>query len=291
MVVLIFLFSLARFSADKLEILQGGVRVLQGDVRIEDDGTVIRAENATLYEREDMAVISDEVKIHTKRADIFTDTAYYYFKEQKTLLKGRVRIHSDSVEINTPLVWFFNKENRAKTDSLITITDKKGVRVLGRRGVYDFNKEKGWLYENPKLIIEKEKVQVTSKEMEIDNREGVASGIGDVELKSEKTALRCDTILFYTHKNTGIALGNPYLLDGDNRVKGDSVCFFIKDNRLESLKISGNVKAIYFTSEGDRIEIEGGEMGLYFKEERLDRIDITNHSVGVLYRRVDETKR
>lgn len=291
MIILISLLSIARFSADKLEILKG-VRVLQGNVRIEDDGTIIRAGNATLYEGKDMAIISDSVKIHTKRADIFTDTAYYYFKEQKTLLKGKVRIHSDSVEINTPLVWFFNSKNRAKTDSLITIIDKKGVRVTGRRGVYDFNEERGWLYENPRLIIEKKnKVEVTSKEMGIDNRKGVASGIGDVELKSEKTTLRCDTILFYTQKNKGRALGSPYLFDGDNRVEGDSAYFSIKEDRLEHLKILGSVKATYFTSEGDRIEIEGGEMGLYFKENRLERVDITNNSIGVLYRRVDEAKR
>jgi lipopolysaccharide export system protein LptA len=293
--LLVFTVTFATdIEAGKMEILnteEGRVTVFKDGVIIVDRDTKITAKNARFYESKNLAIVHDSVKITNPSATIKSDTAYYYLYERKTVLKGNVLVSQESLEIKAPeLIVEYQKDLATAQNGFLIVEKPHSIEITGKTGAYFLNKEEGIIDSLPYLkIMENETLEVTSQKLSFKNKENFATATGKVKVTSGQTVLTCDSLVYNWEKDSGKALGQPVLRENNNELKGKTIYFFARDAELERMEIEGEAYGNYYNDEGDRVEIGGELLSIFFAEGKTNSIKVKNVNFGKLYRRGEKS--
>jgi hypothetical protein len=291
--LIIFSFFSVMFAADisapKMEILdspQGRVTVFPQGITITDKDTKITGKNAVFYEKENRAKIYDSLLINTSQFTITADTAYYAFGEKKTTLKGNVKVESETLRIETPTLTFEQSKNLVKARDGVIIKEKlQNLTIMSKIGEYNFTDALGTVDSSPTLYIERSETTIVhSSKMILKNRQDQFLAIDSVSAKTGKTILKCDTLLFFIKEDSGLALGNPKVLDNKNEIEGKTIKFyFAKEDSnhtaqdkssLKNVKVLDAANATYFTEEGGKLEVQGQIFSINYKNGDIDNIHV-----------------
>jgi lipopolysaccharide export system protein LptA len=289
MSLLFFIFSIANFQSDKMEILntdEGRITVFKGNVVITEEHTRITAQTAAFHQTKGFAVVSDTVVIRTEQATITADTAYYYLDAERTVLKGHPKIFHESQVISADTLVFDHRTGQAFTDMTVLITDStKNLTIQGRKAEYNLKTEIAHLRADPVLTIKKDSViTVTSQRMDLMGKDGLAQAVGTVLLTSGKTLLKCDSLVYYYNKNTGQAFGSPKIEEGANSATSDTVRFYTEKEALTRVDLEDNARGEYWTDDGDKVEVEGKRITIFFNDNKVERLEVDRPTLGNLYR-------
>lgn len=294
MKVLLFLLNLANFQADKMEILateEGRVSLFKGNVTITEGDTKITAQNAAFYQTKGLALVYDSVTIQTLKAKLTADSARYLLEAAKTVLKGKPKVFHETQVVETDSLVFDHQTGKAYTDQTVVITDTtRNLTIQGKKAEYDLREEVAHLYSEPVLTIKRGSViTVKGERMDLFLRDGLAQTVGDAILTSAKTVLQCESLVYYYNENFGLALGSPVITEGENSVSGDTVRFYTKDERLSRVEIKNNSKGEYLTEDGDRVEVQGMRITIFFDDEtKVKGLEVVRPTLGNLYRHKKE---
>lgn len=284
----------ADIEAGKMEILNtedGRVTVFKDGVTIVDGDTKITAQNAIFYERKNLAVVYDSLKITNPSATIKSDTANYYLSERKTILKGNVLVTQESLEIKAPELIVEYQKDLASAQNGFSISEKPhSIEITGKTGNYLLNREEGIIDSLPYFEINKnETLKVISQKLSFKNKEHFAAASGKVLVTTGHAILTCDSLTYNWENDSGTALGQPVLKEDNNRIEGNTIYFFAHEAKLERMKVEGEAYGNYFNDEGDRIEIGGDLLSIFFTDGKTNSIEVKNVKLGKLYRRGEKS--
>jgi lipopolysaccharide export system protein LptA len=284
----------ADIEAGKMEILntqEGRVTVFKEGVVIIDRETKITAQNAIFYESKNLAIVYDSVKITNPSATIKSDTANYYLSERKTILKGNVLVIQESLEITAPeLIVEYQKDLASAQNGFLISEKPHSIEMTGKTGEYSLNREEGIIDSLPYFEINKnETLKVISQKLSFKNKEHFAAASGKVLVTSGHAILTCDSLTYNWEKDSGTALGQPVLKEDNNKIEGNTIYFFAREAKLERMKVEGEAFGNYFNDEGDRVEIGGDLLSIFFADGKTNLIEVKNVKLGKLYRRGEKS--
>lgn len=285
----------ADISAPKMEIIdspQGRMTVFPQGIIITDKDTKITGKNAVFYEKENKAKISDSLLIVSPQFSITADTAYYSFAEKKTILRGEVRVESETLRIETPTLIFEQGKNLVKAQDSVIIKEKlQNLTIFSKVGEYNFNEALGMIDSFPTLQIERSDTTIIhSKKMILKNRQSQFLAIDSVSATTGKTILRCDTLLFYIKEDSGVAFGNPKILDKQNQISGKTIKFYFSQDEnnqqsqeksaLKTVKILEAANANYLTEDGGKLDVQGNIFSINYKNGDVDNIIVSGDTLN-----------
>lgn len=280
----------ADIEANKMEILntaEGRVTVLKEGVTIIDRDTKITAVNAHFFETKNLAILYDSIKIQNPAALIQSDTTIYYLTERKTILKGNVSVFQESLTIYAPELTIEYQKDCAYAKSGFVINEKPhSLKITGKTGKYYFHEEEGTIDSLPYLIVTKnDTLTVTCQNLSFQNKKNFAVASRQVKVKTNRTILTCDSLIYHWGKDSGQALGKPFLKENNNELQGETMYFFAQNGELVRLEIEGDAQGYYYSEKGDKVEINGERLYLYFSEGKTNSILVNGVKYGKLYRR------
>ena len=286
--IIVFLLSLAPFSADRVEIIKDdgeSIVHLVGNVVIEDEKTRITCAEAHYHEMKNYVILTDNIRIVDDQGEISADIATYDFESKQGFLKGNVRLMRKN-EIFTSDSLLYDgagKDVRMFSNVMIEATDST-LRAFGTSAQYDLDAEIGWLTENPSLeIIRKERspMLIDAQRFRLDNKKNVLYGYDSVVARIDSVIVTCDTFV-YDVKTTHGTMTKPTITEIDNRLIGETGSFVMKDNDIETLSVH-NGWSQYYTKNGTKNTIEGETITIVFEEGQANRIIVIGEPRGVVH--------
>jgi len=280
----------ADLAAKHMEIVKtaGGYEtVFRDSVVIADKDTRITANEARLSESRGVAVIAGSVFIQSPDALIWADSARYLLDSRQTDLYGDVRVKQESLYILAPLLSYAVDQKLVRANSGVTVqNEQQDFRLVGDRGTYDLGAEVGVVDSNPRMVRTSgsDSVTGTAREMRWLANESKALVSGEVKVVSGKSGLDCDTLVFVSSKDSGLAWGNPVLHDSSSTGRGDVVSFRVQAGRLKTVAIQGNATSQYQTEGNEQIDVAGNSMVITLENGEVSVIEVHEMTKGVLVR-------
>jgi lipopolysaccharide export system protein LptA len=282
----------AELFAKHMEVVrlpEGQATIFSDSVVITDSSTKILSNIARMYDGLGLAVIRESVHITSPDADIRAESAFYYLNEKRAELYGNVRVHRESLDITAPWLEYRSADRLVEAKDGVVLEDpERKFRMTGERGTYDLANDIGAVDRSPVLtwLRDKDSARVTSREMTWNEKESRAVATGNVKLVSGASEVTCDTVIYVSGPDSGLALGKPQVHDSSSKASGDTMSFHIKDGALKDVTISSNATGEYRTQGGDKIQVEGKVIYLAFAQGDVERIEVTAMSSGRLFRNV-----
>ena len=128
--LLIFIFYVTPFSADKVEIIkENGESIvhLLGNVIIEDAKTKITCAEAQLNQTKNYVTLIKDVKMVDKNGEILSDYAIYYFKEKKGYLNGNVLLLTAGEKISSDSLYYSGLDDLVRMFRNVKVKIKKTI--------------------------------------------------------------------------------------------------------------------------------------------------------------------
>ncbi len=290
LVLCIGLSDAARLSAKHMSIertSEGDATLFRDSVLITDGDTRITANLARMYEGKGLAVLSDAVNITNPDAQVWADSARYHLSDKLAELFGNVRVRQESLDIKAPKLLYLSREKTVRADSGVALENvNRSFRLTGRKGTYDLNNDIGVVDSSPVLVWKRDKdsARVTSRQMHWYEKESRALALGTVRMKSGATELQCDTVVFFSGPDSGLALGRPEVRDSSSRASGDTMTFLVKNGTLDQVMIRNGATGEYRTQGGDSIVVAGSAIHLWVAAGDIDRVEVSELTSGQLIR-------
>ncbi|MEO0079043.1 MAG: LptA/OstA family protein [candidate division WOR-3 bacterium] len=285
----------AEIAACRMELVRtsdGEAAVFHDSVVITDKDTRIDADAARLYESRGLAVMSGSVLISSPDARIRADSARYSLSDRRAELFGEVHVEQDSLDIFAPHILHLAQDKLVIADQGLTLHGRtRPFRITGRRGRYDLARNIGLVDEDPALawFRDEDTARVTSDAMYWYENESRAVAQGGVSIRSGASELLCDTVVFVSGPDSGLALGRPSMKDRSSSATGDTMVFFVRDGALARVNIQGRAAGTYRTEGGELIDISGRSISLELAGGNVERIAIRELWSGQLLRRGAKT--
>jgi lipopolysaccharide export system protein LptA len=285
--LLVALFTLTPFSADKVEIIkeQGTSFIhLIGNVVIEDDETKIVCDDARLYEEEDYVVLTDSVVISDKDGSIAADRAHYYFSSKKGYLGGGVRLVSESQVITAESLFYDGHRDYVEMERNIVIEDTEhNMFGYGEVGWYNLQDDIGHLEQAPRIELlreEKDPIYITASQFALYTRENMFYGYDSVVTRIDSITVLCDTFAFNLASDTGTMV-RPEVIEDKNVLKGSAGEFALLDDQVDFFSVYYG-SSVYHSEAGNVNNVEGDTITIYFEESRAVKIVVNGDPSGVL---------
>lgn len=280
----------ADLYAKKMAIVrtpEGEVTLFEDSVVITDGGTRIDARLARLNDRAGQALVSGAVRIQSPDALVWADSALYHLNERRAELFGAVRVKRESLDITAPWLEYKTGEQKVWADQGLVLTDEgRDFRLSGERGTYDMANDVGLVDVAPVLSWQRgeDSARVTSRKMLWEEKDSRATAQGRVTMTSGDAVLFCDTAVFFSGPDSGIAWGSPNMRDRQSEASGDTMTFYVREGSLERVDVRGKAAGEYRTDGGERIVVAGALIGLGLAGGEVDRVEVLGMTSGQLIR-------
>ncbi len=280
----------AELTARRMELVRlsdGDAAVFRDSVVITDKDTRIDAGFARFYESRGFAVASDQVIITSPDARIRADSARYSFNDRRAELFGDVRVELESLDILAPHILHLAQEKLVIADQNVTLRGRtRPFQLRGRRGRFDLARNIGTIDQEPVLTWFRgpDTARVTSDAMYWYQTESRALAQGKVAIRSGPSELLCDTVVFLSGPDSGLALGRPSMKGHSSSATGDTMVFFVRDGALEQVGIRGRATGQYRTEGGELIDVSGQSIHLWLDHGDVEQVAIHQLWSGQLTR-------
>jgi lipopolysaccharide assembly outer membrane protein LptD (OstA) len=285
--LLIILLCVTPFTADRVEIInEQGVSIvhLLGNVTIEDEDIKITCSEASLHESEDYVVLVDDISIVDKSGEIKADFAVYHFNDKKGYLKDSVALLTGNEIITADSLFYDGVEELVQMFKDVTIEDKKNnLTAHGEEGWYNLRDDEGYLSKSPRLEIARENkdpMKVNAHEFRLLTNSNQFFGYDSVVAIIDSITVFCDTFLYNLKDDHG-SMKNPFVVEKENELKGESGKFEMKNKEIETFSVHRGWSQ-YYTEEGSKNVVEGEEISIVFHDGKAIKIIVDGEPKGVL---------
>jgi len=281
---MIYTLFLISFKADKIEIINvEGKRItrLLKNVIIKGKEFKVFSQFALFNPEDNIFYAADSLYISARNAEITGDSMNMQIKEKITRIYGKVQLNIDETRILTKNLLFYHKDDLAFfPDSFSLIYPKKGIRVLGRNMRFDVARNIGRVIERP-LLLKGDSLQMLSDTVYLNHPEKCIKGTGNVEIKSKEFVITLDSISYCYEKEKGKGF-NVLIKGSEEKVKGDSAVFLIKEEKIKKAEIMSNVQA-WHRAEEFSVKVSSPCLFMHFKDNKPIKLIFTGGVLGVYH--------
>lgn len=181
---------------------------------------------------------------------ITSDHALWNKEKGITILTGNVKVVKKEEDIYAKKIEVWGDFNDIKKivgyDDILIINKKEKVEITGDYLEYHKEKDYALITGEPKLIAEKDKLEITSQKMEKYFQEHLSVASHNVIITKEDTKATGELLNFFEDEEKAILTGAPKLFQKENVFSGDKVIFYTNEDKVE---ICGNVKSVIYIEE------------------------------------------
>ncbi len=275
---------------------------LKDNVRILDGTMEITCERARYDRRMAIVTLIGSVRMSDETRVMYADSVHYDRVAGIADATGRVVLidEADDYSISGRHARFFRNSKQAvmDVDPVLVFDDRseKEGRVTSRLMHFDMDSSTGYATGDVKMV--KGETRATCDSSVIHNNEGYVELFGNPRATSGNSRMSGDRAVLH-YRDEGIERivlpGKGRLADApdpgspwreDSWLEGDSVIIFMSDDLVDSVKVFGGAKAMYYPYEGEENKVSnnysrGDSMYFRFRDEDLSYVRISGAAEGV----------
>ena len=262
-------FSELRMEKDNVMLnLIGNVKFKHGEINLE-------SKRAVWYRTAGQVVFIDSVKVEDPDQTLWADRVTYYKNSQKVVADGNVTL----------------------------LSKKENAMISGGHGEYDRTTKFVSFSQAPTLILKPNKgdstVTITSQSMKyhVDQKVGIAQN--DVVITKGTIRAKCDSATLLNNENKIILEGKAEAEKERDRLSGERMEIYLRDEKVERIEVFGNAKASHLegsdslnqlTSYGSLAKASGKEsflsskkMVFLLEDEKLKEVEASGNATSIYY--------
>ncbi len=169
----------------RADLLEGGeeqgerIRRLIGNVRLQQEGTRLRARRAVQFPERREILFTGDVLVIERGDTLRADTVLYNSRDKTGHARGGLRLSDGDVLLEAPSGLYFTRAKRARFSEGVTLTDRAAV-LTSLAGEYFSDEKRADFY-------------------------------GDVVLVEDNASLRADTVTYHRETDISLARGNVFV--------------------------------------------------------------------------------
>jgi lipopolysaccharide assembly outer membrane protein LptD (OstA) len=276
--------------------------VLAGRVRFADRGWKARCDRAKYDRDRRIAVLTGNVSAEDSTRTMYADTIVYNRDREIADATGKVVIIDDVEDYS--LEGRHARFNRVKKEALVDVRpvltfDLKSAErgtVMSRIMRFDVDRKIGIAEGDVKMA--KGETRASCDSAAIYDKEGRAELCGNPRATNGRSSMSGKRMILWYNKDevervvlpeTGRLAesqkpGSPWT--EDSWIEGDSIAIYLSNEKVDTVNILKNARAMYYPVEGDSNKVSnnystGDRMFFVFKDGNLDYIRISGASTGL----------
>ncbi len=244
------------------------------------------------------------VKFKHGQVNLESQRAVWYRTAGQVVFIDFVKIEDPDQILLADRVTYSKNTKKVVADGDVSLLSKKEDAVIsGGHGEYDRTTKFVLFSQSPSLILKPNKgdstVTVVSQIMEyyVDEKRGMAKR--DVVITKGTMEAKCDSATLLNRENEIVLEGRPEAEKERDRLSGDRMEIYLKDEKVERIEVLGNAKASHLevydslrqvTSSESHVEVEGKEsflsskkMVFWLKDEKLNQVEASGNATSTYY--------
>lgn len=268
------------------------VRIVAGNVEFQQGDARMTCDRAEWYVNEGRSVFLGNVVITEGETRLTAARVDYDDSLRTALATGQVVWVDENHIVNCDSLWYYEPDDRAILRGKVAVTDTSGEMVLtGGFAEYFREQERIRMREQPVLVqldsLGRERVRITSDEMEILEQGARSKAIGQVVVTKDSTVGRSQEAEYFRDDHHFVLRGDAVATQGNDVIRGGQIDLWLVDDRLDWVEVVDGAQVIspIDTLEGVRLEnsLNGERMQLYLEEEKLRKVVIFGRAHSVYH--------
>jgi len=269
-------------------------------IRFSDGHISLNSENGYYYFDEKRAFFYGNVKLYDNESTLFADSLTYFDNYDKAVAVGNIAAKdSASIVFADSLIHLRNEKESFAFNNVMIYDEANRLAIFGNELEDYKSTNRSKISGNPFLIKidtsstgKLDTLIIISKMMEAfsDSTKKFVASDSVIIVRDDFASINNYTIYFrdeqklYTHKEEG-ELIPPVLWNDETQLIGDTVNIFLKENRLERMKIISNSSIITPNIEMEfrYDQISGNIIEMFFSENGLERTEVQGNVLSIYY--------
>ena len=274
--------------------------ILRGRVKIQDRGVGIRCDEAIFYRTTGRAWAMGNVEVVDSSTTLNADSLYYDRQILVSEAFGDVRIvdTKEGIRIRGKHGYYYRNQGKAVIDAVPRLTvdpesdepttvdsdtmvfypDRRVAIAQGRVKIIKGN-----------TVTQCDSAVVTDKSQQVELFGNPLAKQGNVSMQGNLMTLHYDKEKVNAINITGQAMiketpRDSLVIGRDSWVKGDSMVLFLRENALDSIRVSGRAESEYYPQSPTRVEgnyAKGDSMFFLFKDDSISYVKMVGKANGV----------
>lgn len=290
-------------SDEKLEIInaddfrrsttaQGTLWELIGNVHLKQGQAEMFCGRAEHWKDAHKTIVHDDVRIYDNNKVLFAERVFYFDIPQIFKAIGNVVLKDSIRQIIAEQVSYFKKEDRVEAEKKVVMKDSINyIDIFGEFAEFDNLKDYALVTGDPVLVKKdstgKEELRITSVKMELFERGDKAVVTDSVHITQSKANATCGQAEFYRKKNEILLKQKPVAWQGGERLSGELIHLFTKNNQLVKAIIKDQAivtSRVDTTDMNQRMNMmTGQQITMYFENEELYHVEVENKATSYYY--------
>jgi lipopolysaccharide assembly outer membrane protein LptD (OstA) len=234
----VFLSFVPAFSAE--ETVKEPIQLLNSDfseLRIEEDNVMVNLVGDVVFKHGDLNLRSNR--------------AVWYRTAGQVVFIDSVRIEDPDQILTADRVTYYRSSRQVVADgNVVLLSKKEDAKVTGGHGEYDRVEKLVVFTQSPSLILKPGKgdssVVVRGQRMEyyVDERRGLARE--QVHISKADMGASCDEAEWINSEQKIVLRGNPQAEKLNDRLSGQTMQMFIRDDKVNRIDVDGAARASHF---------------------------------------------
>jgi lipopolysaccharide export system protein LptA len=273
--------------------------------------------------RNQMAYFKQQVKLVNPGYTMESDTLQYHTASQTAYFKGPTVIQSDNNRITCVKGYYNTKSNLASFTNRATLFGETSVisadsffynrnsglgkafghivlhdttediRVYGQQGWYNEKQKIAHIYTEPmaEKLMDKDTMLLLADTFFYygDTLNKRLEAYPAAQIFSEDMQGVCDTLLYLVQDSMMRLIHDPILWNEKNQITGDTITLFLKNKKMDHMKVRYNGFIASELPEGRFDQISGKEIDHYFVDNKLRMVDVLGQAESIYYSRESDT--
>ncbi len=207
-----------------------------------NENTLVRGELVSTL-RGNVVFLYDELTVRS-------DNARWWRDQGTVQLTGNVRAERGSKVLTCDRMTFLKKRQQLEGSGRVVYrSPSDGVRVSGRHGTYDVEREFFTLTGEPRFERsageESDTLVIVGREMSYDDSTRVATAKHSVKITRGPLVALCERAWYETRVERAHLRGSPHITYEDNVMDGDSVDLYFAGDTLRGVSVDGRAHGLY----------------------------------------------
>ncbi|MBL7094206.1 hypothetical protein ISS22_09570 [candidate division KSB1 bacterium] len=271
---------------------QGILRELIGNVHLRQGDTDMFCKSMRWWVDLDKVVIKHDVRIFDKVKELVADEVLYNVKTRVYIARGNVVLKDTVRQITADEIQYFKTEDQVYADGNVVMFDWENyINIYSGYAEIDNQKDYVKIIEDPVLIkndsTNQEELRITGLKMELYESGKKAVVTDSVHFYQKEASATCGLAEFYREENEIILKQDPITWQNDDRISGEIIHLFLKDDKLVKaiVKENGLIKSRVDTTGTDLRfnKLTGQQITMYFQDQKIHKVLVENKATSLYY--------
>jgi len=267
------------------------VKELIGQVVISRGDMTIDCDYAVHYQKADKIIFEKKVHYADSLRDLWADKVTYFIAVDSMKAEGAVKIIQDQYEGRCHTAYYSEERENLYMHRDVRLWQKdKNVEMTGLKGFGDKTLEYAKITGVAHLVkrdsLGEVEVTIDGEVIEFFNDSSWARASDSVKIVREDVTGYCDTLHYYTESKHALMLIDPVVFRSRDEMRGDSIYMYFREEKIDRLEIFVHASAFSPPENGGAGELNkmfGRKIFIYLAEDKVDNILVQGNARSLYY--------